>query len=149
MIQPSAVRVNKPFSALLILCFCIFYTGSVFAQSSSVEVEEIEVAPNGSESTASALWKETKEKTGEAANSAASFSKVQGTKILEASKTGAAKGADAVAKGSVKAWEATKSATKSATEYTGEKASQAGSIIAGAVKGSEKNPPVVDKSISE
>ena len=149
MIQTRAIGSNKSLYVLLLVCIYTFFTGHTFAQSTSVEVEEIEVAPTASESTASTLWKETKQKTGEAANSAAKFSKNQGTKILEASKTGAAKGADAVTKGSVKAWEATKTATKSATQYTGEKAAQAGTIISGAVKGSDSTPPVVDKSISE
>ncbi len=149
MLQTRVFHPKRPLSALFILCLSILFSGNALAQSSSVEVEEIEVTPAGSESAASTLWKETKQKTGEAASSAANFSEVQGSKALEATKTGAAKGADAVAKGSVKAWEATKSATKSAAEYTGEKASQAGAIIAGAVKGSDKKPPVVDKSIAE
>jgi len=115
----------------------------------TVQAEEIEVNSSSVEKDSSTLWKETKQKTGEAASSAAAFSKVQGGKILEASKTGVAKGANAVSTGSVKAWDATKKATKSAVQFTGEKAAQAGTVIADVVKGDDSKAPVSDKSIGE
>ena len=118
-------------------------------ETTQVQVEEVEITPSSTEKDASTLWKETKKKTGEAASTAAEFSKVQGTKILEAGKTGVAKGASAVSEGSSKAWDATKKATKSAAEYTGEKAAKAGAVIADVVKGEDSKAPVTDKSISE
>ena len=124
-------------------------TDSFSDETPVIQVEEVEVTQPASEKDASTLWQETKKKTGEAASSAAEYSKVQGTKLLEASKTGVAKGADVVTRESSKAWDATKKATKSAVEFTGEKAAKAGTVISDVVKGGDSEAPVTDKSISE
>ncbi|MBX2867205.1 MAG: hypothetical protein KTR18_00910 [Acidiferrobacterales bacterium] len=142
-------RITRLSCALLVILTSALSTQAFSDETPKVQVEEIEVSKPAGEKDASTLWQETKKKTGEAASSAAEYSKVQGSKILEASKTGVAKGAEVVTKESSKAWDATKKATKTAVEFTGEKAAKAGAVISNVVKGGDSEAPVSDKSISD
>lgn len=151
-------------SRVAVAAWCVLSFGltpvlSVAADTSGAQVEEIEVNPVSSENQAgvdteestkekaASLWKQTKQKSGEAATSAAEYSKVQSTRLLEASKTGLAKGADAVSKGTTKAWSATKDATRTAVDYTAKKASEAGEAISDVLTKENPPAPVSEKSI--
>ncbi len=123
-------------------------------ENSTVVVEEIPVNQPDNAEKAAELWDQTKQKTGEAAGTAAEFSKVQGTRALEATKRGAAKGADlavqgaeAVADGSKKAWDATKEATGKAVEFTAEKAKEVGAAVSSALESDGSGAPVSERSI--
>lgn len=123
-------------------------------ENSTVVVEEIETGQPDNAEKAAELWDQTKQKTGEAASTAAEYSKVQGTRALEATKRGAAKGADlaiqgagAVAEGSKKAWDATKEATGKGVEYTTEKVKQVGTAISEAMENDGSGAPVTERSV--
>ncbi|MGI9316143.1 MAG: hypothetical protein ACR2QW_02325 [bacterium] len=123
--------------------------------ASEVKIEEIDLNQSSnqpSDSTtnqenAGELWDQTKLKTGEAASAAAEYSKVQGTRILEGSKEGLAKGADAVTTGSKKAWDATKEASNKAVDYTVEKASELGEAISETLSDDSSDASVTDRSV--
>ena len=116
--------------------------------AAKIPVEEIEVNTTSESNTSEDLWDQTKRKTGEAASAAAEYSEVQGTKILEGTKEGLAKGADAVATGSKKAWDATKEAGAKAADYTVEKANEVGEAISEAFNNENIDAEVSDKSVN-
>ena len=131
--------------------------------TTKVIVEEISTGTPSNTENAEDLWGQTKKKTQEAAGSAAEYSKVQGTRALEATKDGVAKGADLVEKGadavaagskkawdatvdtSEKAWDATVDTTKKAVDYTQDKASKVGASVADAFTSNPSNPVIVEK----
>jgi hypothetical protein len=124
-------------------------TGS--GANAPVVVEEIQTGQPTNEEKAEALWNRTKEKTREAAGSAAEYSTVQGTRALEATKEGIAKGADligegaeAVVEGSKKAWDSTVEVTGDAVEYSRKKAGEVGAAVSEALEKDPENP--LDKS---
>jgi hypothetical protein len=119
------------------------------ANETAVPVEEIEVNRRSSADEGDSLWDQTKHKTGEAADAAAEYTKVQGTRALDATKQGLSDGAEVVSTQSKKAWEATKQATGEAVHYTAEKATQAGHAISDAFTSHDSAVPVVEKSIHQ
>ena len=116
--------------------------------TAKVPVEEIEINKTPESGASEDLWDQTKRKTGEAASAAAEYTEVQGTKILEGTKQGLAKGADAVATGSKKAWDATKEAGAKAADYTVEKATEVGEVISETFNNEKIDAEVSDKSVN-
>jgi hypothetical protein len=112
-----------------------------------VQVEEIYLNQPSNQEQAEELWDQTKRKTTEAASAAAEYSKVQGTRILEGSKQGLAKGADAVATGSQKAWDATTEAGSKAVDYTVEKAAEVREAISDSYSSEDADPGVTERSV--
>lgn len=146
----KANRLLSPiiFSSVLAVTMIHFVT-SLQANETAVPVEEIEVNRPTSSDKADSLWDQTKHKTGEATDTAVEYTKVQGSRALEATKQGLADGAEVVSTQSKKAWDATKEATGDAVDYTAEKATQAGHAISDAFTvDSPANPPIIDKSIN-
>ncbi len=122
------MNVNKAIKQFVSVCSIALWLGipSVsYPQDSAVEIEEIDLNQPSNENQAEDLWDQTKQKTGEAAE----YFKVEGTRILDSSKEGLAKGTDAVVTGSKKAWDATKEASSKAVDYTVKKTNQAGEAI--------------------
>lgn len=120
---------------------------SANSTSGEVQVEEIDLNQPSNQEQAEDLWDQTRRKTTEAANAAAEYTKVQGTRILEGGKQGLAKGADAVATGSQKAWDATKEAGSKAANYTVEKATEVGEAISESLSSAGAEPGFTERSI--
>lgn len=120
---------------------------SADSASEMVQVEEIDLNQPSNQEQAEELWDQTKRKTTEAASAAAEYSKVQGTRILEGSKQGLAKGADAVATGSQKAWDATTEAGSKAVDYTVEKAAEVREAISDSYSSEDADPGVTERSV--
>ncbi len=138
-----------PLLVALYIALAIFLAApGVQANESTVVVEEIDLSQPSNATKAAELWDQTKQKTGEAASTAAEFTKVQSTRALQATKQGIAKGANAVSTGSKKAWKATKEATHTAVEYTSEKAVQAGHAISKALSSDKGGVPVTERSVN-
>lgn len=147
--------MNKPtlqFVSVCSICIALLLTGPIALSSddtaTNVPVEEIEINKNSESGTSEDLWDQTKRKTSEAASAAAEYTEVQGTKILEGTKQGLAKGADAVATGSKKAWDATKEAGTKAADYTVEKATEVGDAISETFNNENIDAEVSDKSVN-
>jgi len=117
-----------------------------YSDETTVPVEEIEINPPSNTEKAAGLWDQTKEKTSAAANSAAEYSKVQGSRALEASKKGLEKGTDAVVTGSKKAWETTKEVSGKVADYTTDKAKQVSEAVTNTMSPPAEDPPVSDHS---
>ncbi len=138
------VSVCSIFTALLLVAS---WPLSADSTTADVKVEEIDLNQPSNQDQAEELWDQTKRKTAEAASAAAEYSKVQGTRILEGSKQGLAKGADAVATGSKKAWDATKEAGSKAVDYTVEKATEVGEAISESFNNEDADPDVTERSV--
>lgn len=138
------VSVCSIFTALLLAAALPLSADSA---SGEVQVEEIDLNQPSNQEQAEDLWDQTKRKTTEAASAAAEYSKVQGTRILEGSKQGLAKGAETVAIGSQKAWDATKEAGSKAADYTVEKATEVGEAVSESFSSEDAEPGVTERSI--
>lgn len=146
------MTMNKVTTPLFLICVLLTPSWATADSSSSqvVEVETIEVSPAkpaADGNKAAELWDKTKEETGEAASTAAEYSKVQGTRALNATKKGVKKGTEVVTEGSKKAWSATKTTTKKAVDATGKALKKTGAAISEAVESDDNNAPVEDRSV--
>ena len=135
-------------SIYAVLALSVPLESSADDTTANIPVEEIEVNTTSESNTSEDLWDQTKRKTSETASAAAEYSEVQGTKILEGTKQGLAKGADAVATGSKKAWDATKEAGAKAADYTVEKATEVGEAISETFNSENIDADVSDKSVN-
>ena len=133
---------------LSVVCLAAISCASVATDSNkTVVVEEVQVQSTSNKEKASELWHQTKEKTTDAAKSAAEYSKVQGSRALEAGKQGVQKGSKAVVSGSKEAWGATKEVSGKVADYTVDKAGKVKQAVGEVIAPKGSKAPVSEVKV--
>lgn len=115
----------------------------------SVQVNEVLVNQHSNTEKATGLWDQTREKTGAAASAAAEYSRVQGTRALEASKEGISKGTAVVVTESKEAWETTKDISSRIVDYSADKAQQVTKAVTEKINPAPQDPQVLERGSVE